>query len=146
MQTPLAMANTGAFRQSKGSGLVLFATLHLGEPLVHLGVLFDKRLFQFLARCVDAISGLPVGLAISKDLIHIGQKLLIACIFVPVHLGLHGSEVHGFGYLFKVIGDIVDGRVNGLPEWADKTRPKSYSAMVRYKPCTNFKTESVSAA
>jgi hypothetical protein len=61
---------------------------------------------------VDIVYGFPVGLAIGENLIHVGQELLVVGVQFLVHLGLHNSmEVHCFGDLLKVVGDVVD---NGM--------------------------------
>lgn len=116
-----------------GITLMFFVALHFCQPLIHLGVFVHERLLKLFTGGIDTISGLPVALAVSENLIHIGQKLFIAGILILVHLGLHGIEIHGLGDFVEVVRDIVDDRVNGLLEWADETCPESCSAVISNK-------------
>lgn len=108
-----------------GGILMLLVSIHLGEPLVHLGVLLLEGLLKPLASRINGIASLPVSLAVAEDLVHVRQKLLVACILRLFHLCHHGTKIHGFGDLLEVVGDVVDNRVNWFLEGANEPRPKS---------------------
>lgn len=103
---------------------MLLTAIHLGEPLVHLGVLLQERLLELLARDIEGITRFPVSLAVAKYLIHVRQELFVACVLSSIHLCLHRAEVHGFGDLLEVVGDVIDDWINWILEGTNKTCPK----------------------
>lgn len=108
---------------------MLLITPVFRKPLVHFPVLFLERLLELLTRMVHWIGGLPVCVAVTEHLVHVGEELLVGGIALGVHLGLHGGEIHGLLDLIKVVRYRIDDGVDWFLEWADKTSPETCGSL-----------------
>jgi hypothetical protein len=67
----------------------------------------------------------PIFVAVLEDLTDISLELRARSILVSVHLGLNGAKVHGTLDNIEVVGDVVDGGVNGVLEGSDEASPEA---------------------
>lgn len=73
----------------------------------------------------DRIILCPILIAVLEDLTNISLELCRRSILMSVHLALDGAEVHGSLDDIEIIGDVVDGGINGVLEGSDEASPEA---------------------
>ena len=73
----------------------------------------------------DRIILSPILVAVLEYLTNISFELRRRSILVSVHLSLDGAKVHGTLDDIEVVGDVIDGGINGVLEGSDEASPEA---------------------
>lgn len=73
----------------------------------------------------DSIILGPVLIAVLEDLTDISLELRGGGVLVSAHLALDGAQVHRSLDDIEIVGDVVDGRINGVLEGSDEASPEA---------------------
>jgi len=94
-------------------------------PLMSRAPLGVEVVFEVNTVFENRIILCPILVAVLKYLTNISLELRRRSILVSVHPSLDGAKVHGTLDDIEVVGDIIDGGINGVLERSDEASPEA---------------------
>lgn len=95
--------------------------------LMSISPLRIEVIFKLLAGLPNGVVLGPVLIAILENAPNIFFELATSLVDPVIHLSPNGIKIHWMLNDIEVVWYIINGRINGVLEWADKTCPEAWS-------------------